>query len=622
MRKMYEFFYRDMLPNASCKQYYDSIYISVFERESAFQIDAEPDAEKNIGQALEAVLRDWPEYDCFLTGQVRVKNQEEVPGKLLVQLDWDEPWKHTELQKELKKITRIVKDCKSSFLKMAKLYETIAERVPVYPGCESPSHSFIHSLRYRIGENEGFCRLLVVALRAIGLDCGLMYHGEKCYVMVHLETGNYKLDFTKSSSLLELIPEKKKTYAWFLSLPLEEGLQEYHFTSNDGFRKLAECMYATEEGQKFLQAYYKEYSCAYERLSWEFLECVAEVESPKKQEIEAMAVSLYIRSLNEANQQDDSDLTDRAIDKSTCFYLRIMKNLNPDTSSRALLNKAKTYYFEKSAPGRDIFQNLIMDKYCKEDVQEIAKEYEQELPVEIIKALASESGCQLLCDGKERELLSGLYTYEFLFDDIWTDVQCRFFERYFKKDILEDECELFTFIRYFDLVKEEPYNTLDGYSLLMNRIVLADKLVNEYGIDLGMDLCDPERGSEIDMLADVLLFRKEETKELLQRQQERYRDLEWSSGRTTIRHARSLTELVKALELHKANCGYNNRKDLEEICLGRKQLMLIDKDEELYATLLVVKGSVEEIRQKKHKNKEVDEIIWKYTQDKCLVLSS
>lgn len=263
-----------------------------------------------------------------------------------------------------------------------------------------------------------------------------------------------------------------------------------------------------------------------------------------------------------------------------------------------------------------------MDKYCKEDVQEIAKEYEQELPVEIIKALASEYGCQLLCDGEERELLSGLYTkkYELLFDDVWTDVQCRFFERYFKKDVLEDEYELFTFIRYFDLVKEEPYNTLDGYSLFMNRIVLADQLLNKYGINLSMDLYAPERGWEIDMLADVLLLRKEETEELLQRQQERYRDLEWSSGRTTIRHARSLTELVKALELHKANCGYNKRKDLEEICLGRKQLMLVNKDEELYATLLVVKGTVEEIRKKK-RGQKVDETILKYIQEKCLALS-
>ena len=98
-------------------------------------------------------------------------------------------------------------------------------------------------------------------------------------------------------------------------------------------------------------------------------------------------------------------------------------------------------------------------------------------------------GCQLLCDGEERELLSGLYTkeYEFLFDDVWTDTQCRFFERYFKKDVLEDEYELFIFIRYFDLVKEE-YNTLDGYSLFMNRIVLADQLLNKYGINLSMVL--------------------------------------------------------------------------------------------------------------------------------------
>ena len=235
MKRMYEFFYRNLLPNTKCKQYYDSIYTSVFESESAFQIDAEPDAEKNICQALEAIMRDWPEYDCFLTGQVRVENQEQIPGKLLVQLDWDEPLEHTELQKELKKITRKAKKgCKSSFLKMANIYETITERVPVYLGCESPSHSFLYSLRYRIGENEGFCRLLVVALRSIGLDCGLMYHGEKeCYVMVHLETGNYKLDFTKSSSLLALMPEKEKTYAWFLSLQLEEGLQELHFLSND-----------------------------------------------------------------------------------------------------------------------------------------------------------------------------------------------------------------------------------------------------------------------------------------------------------------------------------------------------------------------------------------------------
>lgn len=575
MRKMYEFFYRNLLPNTKCKQYYDSIYTSVFERESAFQIDAgDPEIEKNIGQAMEAIMRDWPEYDGFLTGKFCVEESERAPGKVLVQLEWEEPYEQKKIKAQLKKITKKAKNCKTSFLQMAKIYSLIAERVPVYPSYDGPSHydyTFINPLLYQIGENEGFCRLLAVCLRSRGLDCALMYHGKDCYVMVHVENGNYKLDFTKRSSFLELLPEKRKTEVWLSSLPLEEGLQEYHFTSSDGFRKLAECMYATEEGQKFLQAYYEEYGCAYERLSWEFLECVAEVESPKKQEIEAMAVSLYIRSLNEANQQDDSDLTDRAIDKSTCFYLRIMKNLNPDTSSRALLNKAKTYYYEKSAPGRDIFQNLIMDKYCKEDVQEIAKEYEQELPVEIIKALASESGCQLLCDGEERELLSGLYTkYEFLFDDIWTDVQCRFFERYFKKDVLEDECELFTFIRYFDLVKEEPYNTLDGYSLLMNRIIMADKLLNEYGIDLSMDLCAPERGSEIDVMADMLLLRKEETEELLQRQQERYRDLEWSSGRTTIRHARSLTELVKALELHKANCGYNKRKDLEEICLGRK----------------------------------------------------
>mgnify|MGYP000938102868 CR=1 FL=1 len=47
--------------------------------------------------------------------------------------------------------------------------------------------------------------------------------------------------------------------------------------------------------------------------------------------------------------------------------------------------------------------------------------------------------------------------------------------------------------------------------------------------------------------------------------------------------------------------------------------MLVKKDEELYATLLVVKGSVEEIRKKK--NKEVDETILKYIQDKCLALS-
>ena len=142
--------------------------------------------------------------------------------------------------------------------------------------------------------------------------------------MVHLETGNYKLDFTKRSSRLELLPEKEKTYAWFLSLQLEEGLQELHLLSNDGFRKMAECMYATEKGQKFLQAYYEQYGCAYNRLSWEFLECVAEVESPKKQESEAMAISLYIRSLNEANQQDDRDLTDWAIDGYSLFMNRIV----------------------------------------------------------------------------------------------------------------------------------------------------------------------------------------------------------------------------------------------------------------------------------------------------------
>lgn len=625
MKRMYEFFYRNLLPNTKCKQYYDSIYTSVFERENSFKIVAEPEAEKNISQAMEAVLRDWPEYDCFLTGQVRVKNQEQVPGKLLVQLDWDEPWGQTELQKELKKITRKAKGCKSSFLKMAKIYSLIAERFPVCPSYDSSSHSFINSIRYRIGENQSFCRLLVVSLRSIGLDCGIMYHGEKeCYVMVHLETGNYKLDFTKRSSLLELLPEKEKTYAWFLSLQLEEGLQELHFLSNDGFRKMAECMYATEEGQKFLHAYYEQYGCAYERLSWEFLECVAEVESPKKQEIETMAISLYIRSFNEANQQDDRNLTDRAIDKSTYFYLRIMKKLNPGTSSRVLLNKAKTYYYEKSAPGRDIFQNLLMDKYCKEDVQEIAKEYEEELPVEILNALASEYGYQLLCDGEQRELLIELYNHEcnyrFLFEDVWTDIQCRFFCRYFTEEILKDDYEMFSFVRYFALLKEAPYDTLEGYALFMNRLALAEQLLKEYGINMSMYLFSTSAG-EIDLLADLLLFRKEHTEELFQKGKSRYLQLEWISGKTQIRHAENLNELIKGLELDRENGGYDKKKTLEEIILGRKQLLLIYKDEELYATLLVVKGTVEEIRKKKHKNEEIDETIWQYIQDKCLALS-
>ena len=48
--------------------------------------------------------------------------------------------------------------------------------------------------------------------------------------------------------------------------------------------------------------------------------------------------------------------------------------------------------------------------------------------------------------------------------------------------------------------------------------------------------------------------------------------------------------------------------------------MLVNKDEELYATLLVVKGTVEEIRKKK-RGQKVDETILKYIQEKCLALS-
>ncbi|MCU6697973.1 hypothetical protein [Laedolimicola ammoniilytica] len=124
---------------------------------------------------------------------------------------------------------------------------------------------------------------------------------------------------------------------------------------------------------------------------------------------------------------------------------------------------------------------------------------------------------------------------------------------------------------------------------------------------------------EIDMLADLLLLRKEHTEELFQKGKSRYLQLEWISGKTQIRHAENLNELIKGLELDRENGGYDKKKTLEEICLGRKQLMLVKKDEELYATLLVVKGSVEEIRKKK--NKEVDETILKYIQDKCLALS-
>ena len=128
---------------------------------------------------------------------------------------------------------------------------------------------------------------------------------------------------------------------------------------------------------------------------------------------------------------------------------------------------------------------------------------------------------------------------------------------------------------------------------------------------------------EIDMLADLLLFRKEQTKELFQKGKSRYLQLEWISGKTQIRHAENLNELIKGLELDRENGGYDKKKTLEEICLGRKQLMLVNKDKELYATLLVVKGSVEEIRKKKRgrKNKEVDETILKYIQDKRLALS-
>lgn len=128
---------------------------------------------------------------------------------------------------------------------------------------------------------------------------------------------------------------------------------------------------------------------------------------------------------------------------------------------------------------------------------------------------------------------------------------------------------------------------------------------------------------EIDMLADLLLLRKEHTEELFQKGKSRYLQLEWISGKTQIRHAENLNELIKGLELDRENGGYDKKKTLEEICLGRKQLMLVNKDKELYATLLVVKGSVEEIRKKKRgrKNKEVDETILKYIQDKCLALS-
>ena len=122
------------------------------------------------------------------------------------------------------------------------------------------------------------------------------------------------------------------------------------------------------------------------------------------------------------------------------------------------------------------------------------------------------------------------------------------------------------------------------------------------------------------MLADLLLLRKEHTEELFQKGKSRYLQLEWISGKTQIRHAENLNELIKGLELDRENGGYDKKKTLEEICLGRKQLMLVKKDEELYATLLVVKGTVEEIRKKK-RGQKVDETILKYIQEKCLALS-
>ena len=83
-----------------------------------------------------------------------------------------------------------------------------------------------------------------------------------------------------------------------------------------------------------------------------------------------------------------------------------------------------------------------------------------EIPLEIMSALSNEYGFQFLGNSEEIELMIGIINnkkYKYLFEEVWTDIQCRFFQQYFKRKMLENDYEMFCFSKFLVLLREESY---------------------------------------------------------------------------------------------------------------------------------------------------------------------